>query len=127
MYYCEEEKDVRYVDFIRDTNVYEAMPVPSNQTKNEGINTALAGTRRSYDIDVLLDDIKNFIKINRLRVGEYFKDFDPLRKGIIPENKFAGVISQMKIDLDDKQIELLRKRYLLPNDSSKVNYDKFLS
>lgn len=61
MYYCEEEKDVRYVDFIRDTNVYEAMPVPSNQTKNEGINTALAGTRRSYDIDVLLDDIKNFI------------------------------------------------------------------
>ena len=33
------------------------------------------------------------VQINRLRLGEYFKDFDPLRKGTIPKNKFRGVMS----------------------------------
>jgi len=42
--------------------------------------------------------------INRLRVGEYFHDFDPLRKGTIPANKFRSVISAMKIDLDEEAL-----------------------
>lgn len=45
---------------------------------------------------MILDEIKNIVKINRLRVDEYFKDYDPLRKGVIPTNKFRGVISEMK-------------------------------
>jgi len=31
--------------------------------------------------------------VKRLRLEEYFKDFDPLRKGAMPTNKFRGVIS----------------------------------
>jgi hypothetical protein len=50
----------------------------------------------------LIDHIKEIIKVNRLRVGEYFKDFDPLRKGTISSNKFRGVISEMKIDLEEE-------------------------
>jgi len=43
-----------------------------------------------------MDEIKNIVKINRLRIGEYFKDYDILRKGIVPKNKFRGIISEMK-------------------------------
>lgn len=36
----------------------------------------------------MLDEIKNIVKTSRLRPAEYFRDYDPLRKGIIPTNKF---------------------------------------
>ena len=48
------------------------------------------------DIRLLLEKIKNHVKLGQLRVDEYFKDFDPLRKGIITSNKFRGVLSKMK-------------------------------
>lgn len=95
MYASEDERDVRYVDFIKDAKVYEQNLWSSNQPKdlnNFGFDTK----KRSVDANVLLEEIKNIIKINRLRVGEYFADYDSLRKGVIPTNKFRGVISQMK-------------------------------
>lgn len=86
---------MRYVDFIRDTKVYE-MTNWSSDFKKEGTGYDSESRKRSVDALVLLEEIKNVIKINRLRVGDYFADYDPLRKGIIPANKFRGVISQMK-------------------------------
>lgn len=80
----------------------------------------------SLDFNVILDEIKNIIKINRLRVDEYFKDYDPLRKGIIPTNKFRGVISEMNIFLDEKQLEILEKNYIMKDDPAKLNYSKFV-
>jgi hypothetical protein len=56
---------------------------------------------------VLLEKIKCAVKVKRIRLDEYFKDFDPLRKGILPANKFRGVLSQMKIDLDEESLLLL--------------------
>lgn len=75
---------------------------------------------------MILDEIKNAIKTNRLRVDEYFKDYDPLRKGIIPTNKFRGVISEMKIFLDEKQLEILENNYIVKEDPAKLNYSKFV-
>jgi len=92
MYASEDEKDVRYVDFIRDTKVYEQTLWSSTLKQDFGSHGSDA-RKRSVDANVLLEEIKNIIKINRLRVGEYFADYDPLRKGIIPANKFRGVIS----------------------------------
>jgi hypothetical protein len=37
--------------------------------------------------------------MNNIRIEEYFRDFDPLRKGTVPLNKFRGILSLMKIDL----------------------------
>ena len=90
-YASEDEKDVRYVDFIRDTNVYKNDMMSSKNDIPGAIKSDI--DRRPVDITVLLDEIKNHVKINRLRLGEYFKDFDTLRRGTIPRNKFRGVIS----------------------------------
>ncbi|KAL4466875.1 hypothetical protein ABPG74_010472 [Tetrahymena malaccensis] len=125
MYSSEDEHDVRYVDFIRDTKVYEQHLWSSNQTKDFGAH-GLDTRKRPVDANVLLEEIKNIIKINRLRVGEYFADYDPLRKGVIPTNKFRGVISQMKIDLDEEQILKLENMYILQSDPTKLDYASFL-
>jgi hypothetical protein len=71
---------------------------------------------------VLLEKIKCAVKVKRLRLNEYFKDFDPLRKGTLPSNKFRSVISQMKIDLDEEGLFLLESMYKVENDETKVNY-----
>lgn len=94
-YASEDEKDVRYVDFIRDAKVYEQTNW-SSDFKKESSGYDSDARKRPVDALVLLEEVKNIIKINRLRVGDYFSDYDPLRKGIIPANKFRGVISQMK-------------------------------
>jgi hypothetical protein len=95
MYASEEERDVRYVDFIKDTNVYGFSNWSSTIVTDLG-HGGHDSRKRPVDANVLLEEIKNIIKINRLRVGDYFADYDPLRKGIIPTNKFRGVISSMK-------------------------------
>jgi hypothetical protein len=48
----------------------------------------------SENIDSILWELRKTTKINRLRYREYFKDFDPLNKGIIKKNKFKSVIYQ---------------------------------
>lgn len=45
---------------------------------------------------VILNKIKTAVKINRLRMNDYLKDYDPLKKGILPANKFRGILSAMK-------------------------------
>lgn len=75
---------------------------------------------------MLLEQIKVAVKIKRLRLADYFKDFDPLRKGIMATNKFRGVLSQMKIDLDQESLDLLESMYVLSDDPTRVNYAKFI-
>jgi len=46
---------------------------------------------------VILNKIKSISKVNQLRLEEQFRDFDPLRKGSIPKNKFRGIMSILKL------------------------------
>lgn len=61
-----------------------------------------------------------------MRVEEYFKDYDPLRKGIVTVNKFRGVISELKIDLEEQYLILLENHYVTPYDKNLINYNRFL-
>lgn len=55
-------------------------------------------------MNVIIDEIKNTAKVNRLRLEEYFRDYDPLRKGRVTVNKFRGVISELKFDLEEQYL-----------------------
>ena len=73
----------------------------------------------------LLFKIKAQIKKERIRLGEFFLDHDLLRKGIIPAQKFRGVLYAQKIHLTNAEYELLEKHFQVPNDPTKVNYVEF--
>jgi len=81
--------------------------------------------KSTIDQDLLLQKIKKIIKINNLRVHEYFLDFDTLRKGFCASNKFRGVLNQMKIELSQEEYLFLEKLYQHETDDTKVDWQKF--
>jgi len=41
--------------------------------------------------------IRDHVKRNRIRVGEFFQDHDPLRKGVVDATKFRTTLYAQKI------------------------------
>lgn len=48
-------------------------------------------TQTGGDVDMVLARIKEYVYVNRVRIGELFKDNDPLRSGMIPATRFRQV------------------------------------
>jgi len=53
---------------------------------------------RIYDTSVyeVIEKIKNVVKINRIRLQEFFNDFDTLRKGVVTKAKFRTAMNMTK-------------------------------
>jgi hypothetical protein len=49
-----------------------------------------------FHIGDILDKIKHIVKINRIRLQEFFNDFDTLRKGIVSKAKFRTALDMAK-------------------------------
>jgi hypothetical protein len=49
-----------------------------------------------FNIKDVLDKIKHTVKINRIRLQEFFNDFDTLRKGIVSKAKFRTALDMAK-------------------------------
>jgi hypothetical protein len=49
-----------------------------------------------FNVKDILDKIKHTVKINRIRLQEFFKDFDKLRKGIVSKAKFRTALDIAK-------------------------------
>jgi hypothetical protein len=49
-----------------------------------------------FNIKDVIDKIKNTVKINRIRLQEFFNDFDKLRKGIVSKAKFRTALDMAK-------------------------------
>lgn len=72
------------------------------------INEPYSGAKSTYvnfnidfsgarDIDPLLQKIKENVMRNRIRLGEFFADHDPLRKGTIEATKFRTTLYAQKL------------------------------
>lgn len=71
----------------------------------------------SVDVDELLKRIRHHVLVNRIRVEEFFQDFDPLRHGSIPTSRFRMGLSAMgQQHLSELQILAIVNRY---NDHSR--------
>jgi len=71
----------------------------------------------SVDVDELLKRIRHHVLVNRIRIEEFFQDFDPLRHGSIPTSRFRMGLSAMgQQHLSEVQILAIVNRY---NDHSR--------
>ena len=59
------------------------------------------------DIDKLLAEIKEHVLRNQIRVTEWFEDFDPLRSGKIPVDRFRQVRSLVPNEPDCLSMEFV--------------------
>lgn len=49
-----------------------------------------------FNIKDVMDKIKHKVKINRIRLNEFFQDFDTLRKGVCTKSKFRTALDMAK-------------------------------
>lgn len=49
--------------------------------------------------------------MKRIRIREFFKDYDPLRKGFVTETQFKRILHVSNISLTETEIEILVRSY----------------
>ena len=66
----------------------------------------------------MIEKIQAEVVMKRLRIREFFKDFDPLRKGTITEQQFRRVLHISNLNISESDISVLLAQYKidqLPN------------
>jgi hypothetical protein len=61
--------------------------------------------------------------MKRVRIGEFYKDFDKLRKGKVTCAQFRSVLSMLNFNLSDDEFEALEQKYITSDKF--VNYQLF--
>ena len=76
-------------------------------------------------MEKLMTKVKNIIKKDRIRLQEFFIDFDTLRKGYVAAPKFRSVLHSQKIFLTQEEYARLEAHFALPRDQGLINYVDF--
>ena len=79
-------------------------------------------TNIDFNIKDILDKIKHTVKINRIRLNEFFEDFDPLRKGTCTKAKFRTALDMANLHLRSEEFDILEKFYSVNEEEDKVYY-----
>ncbi|KAH7826355.1 putative ef hand family protein [Monocercomonoides exilis] len=69
---------------------------------------------KAPSIDVLLERMKLQELRERMRLSEFMKDYDPLRKGLIPRTRFRSALNLAKVELSEREFEMLVEEFSDP-------------
>lgn len=80
-------------------------------------------TDAAIDAQTIVEAMKKAVFRNRIRMTEFFQDFDPLRTGVISSHKFrTALVASNAIPLSEKEMQLLTLHYIDPTDPQRVRY-----
>ena len=96
--------------------------VPSLSSANNFYTYQTHFTNLDFNIKDILDKIKHTVKINRIRLNEFFEDFDPLRKGTCSKAKFRTALDMANLHLRSEEFDILEKYYNINEEEDKVYY-----
>ena len=66
----------------------------------------------SNDPNDVEDRIRSIVVMKRVRIEEFFIDFDKLRKGRVTRRQFKSILSNMNFALTDDEFEALEDHYV---------------
>jgi len=99
--------DIDYLRFIDDCKVLKyVINEPYTGAKSTYVEKWVDFTGSSA-IEILMRKIRDGVKRNRIRIGEFFQDHDPLRKGVIDATKFRTTLYAQKLQLTTEEYQLL--------------------
>ena len=96
--------------------------VPSLSSANNYYTYQTHFLNLDFNIKDIVDKIKNTVKINRIRLNEFFEDFDPLRKGTCTKAKFRTALDMANLHLRAEEFDVLEKFFSVPDEDDKVYY-----
>lgn len=82
---------------------------------------------KSNNPDDVEDRIRAAVVMRRIRVEEFFLDFDKLRKGKILKGHFKQVLSMINFNLTDDEYDVLCARYRTADPEWKIDYKAFVA
>lgn len=96
--------------------------VPSLSSANNFYTYQTHFLNLDFNIKDVLDKIKYTVKINRIRLNEFFEDFDTLRKGTCTKAKFRTALDMANLNLRSEEYDVLENYYAVPEENDKVYY-----
>lgn len=100
--------EINYILILNDANRCGGSSVLLEEEKLEkNITPVLSSANNFYtyqthsrvyskEVQDVIEKIRNVVKINRIRLNEFFTDFDSLRKGVVTKAKFRTAINMAK-------------------------------
>lgn len=155
--YCDRgnTKEVNYYNFCKDVDRPEDMfpvymakrPQPDNirrvGIRNKQVSTFFKESTENIDVtenrfmqprvDVSNDpsDVEERIKaavvMKRVRIEEFFRDYDKLRKGRVTRNQFKSILSSMNFNLTNDEFKALAKKYETEDPERFFRYADFVA
>jgi hypothetical protein len=77
------------------------------------------------DIEDCLARIRKMCKEQRIRVGEFFRDFDKLRSGYITEAQFRIGLNMAKIVLSSSEFDHITTNFQAPKEGKHIKWREF--
>jgi Ca2+-binding EF-hand superfamily protein len=155
--YCDRgnNKEVNYFKFCKDVDRPEDMfpaymakrpkapPVDLLGVSPDQVSSFFKGT--THDIDVLNNrfsqprveisndpcDVEERIRacvvMKRVRIEEFFRDFDKLRKGRVTRHQFKSILSTLNFTLTEDEFEALANKYMTNDPERFFRYTDFVA
>lgn len=65
----------------------------------------------SNDPSDVEDRLRSMVVMKRVRIEQFFQDFDKLRKGHVTKNQFASILSQLNFNFTQDEYNALATKY----------------
>jgi Ca2+-binding EF-hand superfamily protein len=78
----------------------------------------------SNDPNDVEERIQTHVVMKRIRIGEFFRDYDKLRKGKVTANQFRMALSVLNFTMTEEEYDALTNKYA--TDDNMVNYSAFV-
>lgn len=84
----------------------------------------MASLLAQQNIGRVEEDVRTRVQTQRVRITEFFHDYDRLRSGFVTAGQFKRVLDTSGIELTDSQVETILKNYDTKGDG-RINYRLF--
>lgn len=101
-----------FMGSTRDINVLE------NRFSQPAVNIANDPT----DVE---ERLRALVVMKRVRIEEFFRDFDKLRKGKVTINQFKSILSMLNFQFTDAEFDSLAFKYKTNDPDNQFNYAEF--
>jgi hypothetical protein len=78
------------------------------------------------DVEDTLARLRVLCKQQRIRIGEFFRDFDKLRSGFISKSQFRIGLNMAKVQISSQEFELLASEFRAPKEGDHVCWRDFV-
>jgi len=104
------------------SNFFKGETADNHVLKNRYMHQRVEISNDPLDIE---ERIRATVVMKRIRIEEFFRDFDKLRKCRVTRNQFKGILSSMNFKLTEDEFEALAYKYQTDDPEKFFNYVAF--